>query len=145
MGEKIPVISLWQPWATWIALGWKTIETRTHKRFMGLEGRTIGIHASIRWDQNAIDIASPWLTEDQIKQTRNFLKIGGAIICTVFAYQHSVLYKPSDSAAALCPCEHGDRYGLFLRDVKSIEAISCRGKQGIWYHDLTPTDAEREG
>lgn len=40
-----PVITLYQPWATWIMRGWKTIETRTHNRFACLDHKTILIHA----------------------------------------------------------------------------------------------------
>jgi hypothetical protein len=50
MGEPIPIISLWQPWAQWVALGWKLIESRTHNRFKSLLTKRIGIHASAKWD-----------------------------------------------------------------------------------------------
>ena len=46
-----PVLTLYQPWATFIADGLKTIETRTHNRFTSLYGKTILIHAGqqTRW------------------------------------------------------------------------------------------------
>lgn len=43
-------ISLWQPHATWIALKWKTIETRDHDRFACLRGRRVAIHAAKKFD-----------------------------------------------------------------------------------------------
>lgn len=49
-------ISLYQPWASAIAYGWKTIETRTHERFRGLVGERIGIHAGKKWDKHALEI-----------------------------------------------------------------------------------------
>ena len=45
---EIPCISLWQPWASLIALGWKTVETRGHNRFACLAGRRIAIPAAGR-------------------------------------------------------------------------------------------------
>jgi hypothetical protein len=40
---RLPCITLWRPWSTWIADGRKTIETRTHDRFRSLVGKRIGI------------------------------------------------------------------------------------------------------
>ena len=40
----IAAITLWQPWATWIAWRWKTIETRGHDRFRRLVGQFASVH-----------------------------------------------------------------------------------------------------
>ena len=132
---RLPIISLWNPWAIWVGLGWKTIETRTHQRFKSLVGKTIGIHSAVKWDEDAIWVARPWLTDAQVRQTQNMLRIGGAICWTAFVLSFREL-DPLDNAQALIDCTHVTRYGLFLRDVKQIELIPCRGKQGIWYHDV---------
>ena len=76
---KIPIITLYPPWAIWVGLGWKTIETRTHPRFRSLVGKTIGIHSAIKWDETAIDAARPFLTNEQIFSTQRMLRVGGAI------------------------------------------------------------------
>jgi len=127
----MPIISLWQPWANWVSLGWKPIETRKHERFKGLVGKRIGIHASLKWDKDAMTLAANYLTYEQYDATRNFLRIGGAIICTAFVREHRRL-TPSDAHLALIECDN-KRFGLFLEDVQSIEAIPAKGKQGIWY------------
>jgi hypothetical protein len=44
---KIPVLSIWQPWASLIANGLKTIETRTEPAPAELLGKRIAIHASV--------------------------------------------------------------------------------------------------
>ena len=44
-------ISLWQPWATFVTMKWKTIETRTHQWFNGLVGQRIAIHAAMNIDR----------------------------------------------------------------------------------------------
>lgn len=132
MGSSLPVISLWMPWANWVALGWKRIETRTHSRFRSLVGKRIGIHASLKWDATALDEASRYLTFEQVEQTKKFLRIGGAIICTAMVREFRPL-GVVDEPKALIECET-PRYGLFLTDIEAIEAIPAKGKQGIWYH-----------
>jgi hypothetical protein len=134
MAAIMQVITLNMPWANWVALEWKQIETRTHKRFQSLVGKRIGIHAALKWDKNAIGMALPYLDANQYQRSRNFLHIGGAIICTVFVSEFRQL-TPEDAPKALIECDT-TRYGLILTDVKQIEAIPCRGYQGIWNHDI---------
>ena len=114
-------------------LGWKTIETRTHGRFSGLAGKRIGIHASVRWDKDALEQAKPWLTYDQFERSSNFLKIGGCIMGTVGVSTHRRM-NTWDSKYALVECIT-ERYGLVLYDPQVIEAIPAKGRQGIWYFD----------
>jgi len=130
--EGIPIISLWRPWGNWVALQWKPIETRLHKRFASLVGKRIGIHLSVKWDKTAIEQARPYLTPEQIAKTEDFLRIGGAVICTALVKEFRKL-TADDSQAALIDCGGVERYGLILEDVQSIEAIPCKGRQGIFY------------
>ena len=127
----IPVITLWQPWASWVMLGWKTIETRTHARFASLRGKTIGIHASVRWDKDALELARPYLSTEQYVRSANFLKIGGAILGTCHVADFRPLL-PQDAKHSLIECET-KRFGLVLTDPTIIEAVPIKGKQGIWY------------
>lgn len=126
-----PIISLWMPWANWVMLGWKIIETRTHSRFAKLAGKRIGIHASQKWDDTAIDQARRYLTVTQIAKTSGFLRIGGAILGTAYCLEHA-LTTPDNAYGALIECET-KRYGLWLSAPEVIEAIPAKGKQGIWY------------
>ena len=128
----MPIITLWMPWANWVSLGWKTIETRTHQRFKNLVGRRIGIHASQAWDPLATHAAAPYLAPDRIKWSEQFLPTGGAIICTAFVKEFRAL-KPTDAEASLIECISRQRYGLILTDVETSEAVPAKGKQGIWY------------
>lgn len=132
MIEKIPVISMWMPWAFWVSLEWKPIETRTHKRFAGLVGKRIGIHCSLKWDDAAIEAARNYMSLAQRIITNRMLKISGAIICTAFVKEFRKL-TAADSQLALIDCGSVERHGLILEDVQTIEAIPCKGKQGIWY------------
>src|SRR5262249_8625581 len=134
-------ISMWMPWANWVALKWKPIETRTHERFRGLVGKKIGIHAAVKWDNTAIEQARLYLIPEQIRQTRGMLRLGGGIICTAFVEAFRELTE-ADEWQALIECKT-KRYGLFLRDVTTIEYIPCRGRQGIWYVDRAETEGLR--
>jgi hypothetical protein len=132
---RMPVITLYNPWAIWVGLGWRKIETRTHERFASLAGKTIGIHSSVKWDESAIEVARPWLTDAQIYETQKMLRIGGAICWTVHVDSHREL-NPLNNKEALIDCTHITRYGLFLSDIRQIELIPCRGRQGIWYAEV---------
>jgi hypothetical protein len=128
----VPVISLWQPWASWVAWGLKLIETRKHSRFSSLVGQRIGIHAANRWDHDALKVAQKYLGESDIKRT---IALGyepsKGILCTTFVWAHKVC-ENSDAPNTLIECETR-RYGLFLEAIhKIIPPFRCKGRQGIW-------------
>jgi hypothetical protein len=135
--KVVPIISLWQPWATWILLGWKTIETRTHARFESLQGKRFGVHAAQTWDRTGLQAARAYLTKDQVQETAAGYKSWprGAVICTAICHVHK-LTREKDAAHALIEC-YTQRYGLFLRDVIAIDPpIVMRGHQGLWRAQL---------
>ena len=133
---KIPTITLYQPWASWIAVGLKTIETRPHARFRCLAGRRIAIHAGQAFDRNAhaeafryVDIAGhsalfggPYADEWPV----------GVILCTAQVGAVEWL-TPRHNRAALSDVGY-NRVGLFLSDVRVMDPpIPARGARGIWY------------
>ena len=132
-------ISLWQPWAQWVALNLKTIETRTHSRFKRLKGERIAIHAAKKWDPAAWDAAEEYLSQVQILilATRQLRVLDGVIICT--AYVSKALWAPNvdfverevwDKAAM---CEVGGKFLLFLDEIKLLtHTTPFRGRQGIF-------------
>jgi hypothetical protein len=130
----IPCITLWEPWASWIVLGWKTIETRNHSLFAVLEGKTIGIHAGRRWDRDAVTLAFPFLTKEQ-RVNMVEVAIRSAIIGTAKVIEHRRL-TVTDSKRALIDCSSTLRYGLILDEIIRFDPIPVKGKQGIWYYDL---------
>ena len=128
-------ITLHQPWATWIAWGWKTIETRTHRRFKSLVGERIAIHAGKTWDGNAGTAARPYLVvyKPNPGEVSPYHRRGW-ILCTAMVTEHRALDR-DDSKAALVNCGRllGLRFGLFLSDVRPLaDPIPCIGHQGIW-------------
>jgi hypothetical protein len=128
-----PVITLYQPWATWIMRKWKTIETRTHNRFSCLRNRTILIHAGKKTDELAAQ--NPYLTVGQILFNPDEM-INGYILGSAYVKDFRIL-DPQDSKNALIDCSSVKRYGLFLDHVITFDdPIPENGEQGIWYYNL---------
>ncbi len=133
---KMRALTLWRPYAEWVAWGWKPIETRLHDRYFCLEGERIAIHAANIWDVGAIAGARRWLTKAQVEQTAALYGTpGGMVLCTAFVYRCD-LTKPSDAKKALIECET-PRFGLWLRNVNLVRPpLRIRGRQGIWKVEL---------
>lgn len=133
------VITLWQPWAQFVAMGWKTIETRTHDRFKGLVGQEILIHAGLKWDPSAIREAMPYLHSSWITFMQGngpFFeagRVGGNIIARASVVASRKL-TPEDASQALIECDT-PRYGLILAYIKPVHFVKASGKQGIWTYD----------
>ncbi len=143
--DVIPVITLWQPWAQWVALGWKPIETRTHGKFASLAGKRIGIHVGQKWDPWALHFAQHFLNKQRIMDTHNregtFHALAGApgcIIATAFVKEHRRLTQ-ADEKNSLIECRSQQRWGLVLTDLIVTPFTKAPGKQGIWYHKRPDT------
>ena len=135
-------ITLHQPWASWIAQQWKTIETRQHNRFASLKGQRIAIHASLRYDEQAIKSAAFYMTTEQIHAHRihsnGFRWPRGAVVCTAFV-RNVAICNQLDAHDALIEC-NTTRFGLYLEDIRTITpAPFCTGHQGIWNCSLQLT------
>lgn len=129
----IPVITLYQPWASFVMLGWKEIETRIHNRFKSLNGKVIGIHAGKNYDKS--DQCLQYLTKEQRQIVSNEKFATGVLLGTARVVEFDKLNR-SHSGRALIDCATTDRWGLFLTDIKIIEPIPVQGDMGIWYFDL---------
>jgi hypothetical protein len=140
----MPAITLWQPWASWIALGLKTIETRTHHRFASLVARRIAIHAGKTMAPHALRLAGPFLPITALTSLEWISKTGwpmGVIVCTAMAYYARWL-GPCDSAEALCDCGAGNRFGIFLNAIRILSpAVPWKGGRGIWQLPQSALDA----
>lgn len=106
-----------QPWAHLIAIGRKTLETRSwataHRGPLAIHaGRRVDLAACRRW---GID-------------PRTLRR--GVIECVVDLVDCRRL-TADDEAAAMCPCD--GLYGFVLRDVRRIEAdVPAVGRLGLW-------------
>jgi len=135
--RRIPVITLWQPWASWIAEGRKTIETRDHNRLRSLVGRRILIHAGATWDPAVSVLAARYLKPREQIVEDSFPR--GALLCLATVWQFRPL-TASDSRAAMIRVGHPQvpRWGLFLSEIQQLSRpIPAKGSRGIWYVDET--------
>ncbi len=137
MKDIFPVITLYQPWATWIMREWKTIETRTHNRFACLNKKTILIHAGLTTDNSELVIENKYLNKDQIIQNPNEI-VNGYILGKAYVYDYSEL-NIIHSLKSLIDCGLTSplRYGLFLENIEVFDSpIKESGEMGIWYYDI---------
>ena len=102
----IKALSLRQPWASMVADGRKTIETRTWRtNYRGL----LAIHASAR----------PYAD----------LPTGG-IIAVATLYDCRPMEAADEGAA--CIALYEGAYAWLLADVQPVELIPCKGMLGLW-------------
>lgn len=130
---KIPIISLHQPWAGFVALEAKEIETRIHDRFKCLNQRWVAIHSTKQYDKSIItSITDP------------IIKLQGSIICICFVKDVSWLNREHSERAMIdCFPIPFKRFGLFLTKVQLLkEPIKINGAQGIWYYKFTKEQLE---
>lgn len=144
---SVRALSLWRPWADWVMLGWKTIETRTHQRFrcLGVAPTALAIHAAVKWDATAIEAARRWLTDEQIKFTETVIRgrpVSG-IIGTVEVMAFGLL-DAGDEAGALIECST-TRFGLWLTNPRPlVPPIPAIGRQGLFWVTLPSQNAQHE-
>lgn len=131
--DIFPVITLYQPWATWIMRGWKTIETRTHNRFACLNHKVVLIHAGMTTDAAAIN--NPFLSKEQLMYDPDEM-INGFILGSVYVDATGLLCGDDyENKGALIDTR--DRFGLFLEKIKKFtDPIPVKGEMGIWYYDM---------
>ena len=143
---RMKTISLWQPYASLIAAGVKTIETRGWAPPKGLMGQRIAIHAA-----KAIG------TADVRGRSRHHLIAAalndpewdgniprGAVVCTAILDHAAQVNGPEHNGQATVTGNHrvkidewGDfgpgRWLWFLRDVEPVDPpVPARGHQGFW-------------
>lgn len=143
MSNIIPVITLKQPWASWVMKRLKTKESRIHTNFKTLEGKTFGIHSAMGYDKSDYVLKNPYLTQAQIDAS--FCYPTGVILGTVHCDKFLELNGPIHEGEALIECRSIKRYGLNLITPKLFEKeIPCKGELTIWYFDLDAMEKVRK-
>ena len=123
-------LTVYQPWASMIALGPKTVETRNHTAFAWLAGQRLAIHAGKRYDRWSFEyLVGGGFNPLQSLLMETVVPRGAVVaVCRVTAASWLV---PADEVRACCPIHA--MFGLFLEDVRGlIEPVPVRGKQGVW-------------
>ena len=122
-------LSLWQPWASAIALGIKTVETRSWStKYRG----TLLIHATQRFPREARELAA---TERALGRLPARLPLGAVVAVATLAD-----VRPTEEVAlevSAIERLYGDytprRWAWMLADVRALsESIPASGGQGLW-------------
>ncbi len=132
-------LTLWQPWATLVAIGAKTIETRSwHTNYRG----TLAIHAGKATSE--LYLAGEWPAAKYLWRFgfRRLQFPVGEVIATcnlvdVFEFTEENWKSTSLANRHLGDCSPG-RYGWRLKDIVELDKpIAATGKQRLW--EWTPT------
>lgn len=126
-GRSMPAISLWQPWASFIAIGVKRYETRHWRPPSRLFGQRIAIHAAKRrLDKDDVEWWHLVSKSDELPPL-------GAYVCTA-------ILRACLDARSVPWDEFGDygegRFAWSLTEIEPITpAIPAVGHQGFWTWD----------
>ena len=133
---------MWQPWASFVAMKWKTIETRTHERFKGLVGERIAIHATLKVDKTAFlneYYPSCMVGPRQIDNLVRFVTTcRGNILCTATVssarWAPNVDFVEREEWNKKAMCEVAGKFCFFLEDIEPLrEKVPFKGRQGIFH------------
>lgn len=135
-------ITLWQPWATLIAIGAKEHETRSWPtKYRGM----LAIHAAktfpkeeqelCRFEPFKSDLDKSGLVVDGLPR--------GAIVATANLIDCiKITEEYISKIVGTKEYDYGDyevdKYVWILKDVRNIKAIPAKGKQGLWNWDDVP-------
>lgn len=143
-GPTMPVITIWEPYASHIVFGSKRIENRDWKPWAKLMGRRIAIHAAMR----PLDVYD--ISDAQVQARRAGSSVltfplseldarRGHIIGTAIL---SGWFESGGGTAE--PWEVG-RFCWRLADVRPCVPVRAKGAQGIWQFDeQTVREADRQ-
>lgn len=131
------MLTLWEPWATAIAMEYKHYETRSWPAPKNLIGGIVGIHASKKKTnklRQVVDRLGEWFPDEFNYLYYDDLPFGCVVAaCRLVACHHTEdLHNLSDLEFALGDYSDG-RYAWELQVIKRPDKpIPATGKQGIW-------------
>lgn len=130
-------LTLWQPWATLVARGYKKLEIRTHRNYAGLLGRRIAIHAGMRWHGSGADMARRYLARRGVgvQEIAELLLAAreerGHVLATARVGDIRAMTR-EDEDAALCDYDIGDVAYVLGMVVRLAAPVPAKGSQGRW-------------
>lgn len=125
-------ISLWQPWASAIPLGHKSVETRHWStRHRG----ELAIHAAQRWDREQREFAG---VERALGRLPGRMPLGAivAVVDLIDVRPTEELVTIVDAIERLYGNYEPGRFGWVLDRIRPLrEPVGCTGRQGFWTLD----------
>ena len=147
-------LTLWQPWASLVAAGVKTVETRSWRPPKGLVGQRIAIHAASRkitsHDRRFNEAVSEVLGLADVRFSAETVLRSelprGAVLCTARLREAWQVAEVSDDLVRVATSADGQscvvdawgdfspgRWLWFLEDLDTFSTpFTARGKQGMW-------------
>lgn len=141
----IPVLSLWQPYATLVFRKIKKHETRSRAIPDKHVGATIGIHSTAKFPPH--DKLSEELHElcmSEFGCGYNWSLPCGYILGTVRigASLPTNTASPADDDDRICGDWKPGRFAMLLTEAELLPVtLAAKGHQGWWYHDISPAVA----
>lgn len=148
------IISILQPWATLVVLGYKKIETRSwNTKYRG----DLGVHASEKFTKEQERLAFEFsrllkdsrvyhchrgaiIGQTKLVSTTSFDPVRPMIYQNMSCYIGGHNYDFSEQEQLFGDYSAG-RYGWLLKDAKSFdEPILAKGKLGIWEYNMQISD-----
>jgi hypothetical protein len=137
----VRALTLWQPWAAYIAIGAKPVENRTWKPAGDWTG-TLLIHAGLSFAR--------WPEAGEIEPG----SLGRAALADVgpAARENALTHGAIVAVARMTGVHRGDRCSVWaepgawhwrLDHVTAIEPVRCRGQRGLWTPHADLADAVR--
>lgn len=130
--ERVPVVSLWQPWAWLVVHGPKDVENRTWTLPKGMLGKVIHIHASLKEDTWAWTEAQSLCLRNGYDpaQIPSAIKLQyGGIIGRVRVVEY---LPPAPSGEPRAPWHMPEQWGWRLAERTPVSFVPMRGYQRFW-------------
>ena len=143
-------LTVYQPWATLIAQGWKKYEFRRWEAYKSIQGQRIAIHAASR-PVRMREISDIMSRVDDEKSFLDPACLSYLQHMPIRAYPRSCLVATAILGTPLPPealaemCNDSDRAAHYqwawpLTDIRRLPDIPHRGAQGFW--NVAPSIAE---
>ncbi len=140
-------ISIWQPWASAIAVGTKHYETRSWEFPKSMEGEIIAIHASKRCQGEERELATElrffginigFEPSTEKPPLGSIVAVGRLVECVYTEALYGDWFAPSYNMDNPREVEYllgnfaPGRFAWKLEDVVRLAPIPCIGRQGFW-------------
>lgn len=149
-------ISIWQPWASAIAVGSKHYETRSWQFPKSLKGQVIAIHASKRWPREGRDYAAELKALGVDLGYDETPPLGSVVAVAMLGecLPTEALFGPDYNNPVIPNREAWIEYSLGnygpyrfaweLTNIVKLDPIPCIGRQGFWNLEQEVERAIRE-
>lgn len=127
-------LTLWQPWAWWVASGQKPVENRPWKPPASAIGTTIAIHAGQRYDCDALSFIekATLVLEDRLDADGLVSGRTGAVlgVARITGYVQEGQLHPDPALES--PWFFGP-FGWTLDKIVTLkDPVPCKGALGLW-------------